>query len=483
MPADFSPYINLTVFDQQPGDIYLEAIELARLTLPEFDLRIGTPEDAIFQAASYISSLNIAALNRLPNRLMEGIMSILGLTKQPAISSEIDMLITLDSYSGGMVPQGTLLSYQTTIEDQLQDYIFSTNTELLIDEVINPGPGDDYPSASVSATCLTPGVIPPISTPGVAFSVISAGTNILSAESFANFANGINQDDDNIYLARCVTYLRSLTSSLTTASQLDAHTLSNYPETIGRVKSYDLTNGDPDLGDITANRVYSVDKTYATSALGTIRTTENHLFVVGDTVTLSDCGGYFNDENYVVTATGEKLVSFVKIGAGSASATVTGTAEAGPDVAGYVTVFGYGLNTYLTSSEKSLLLSELSSESVAGLTFNVLSPTLVTLSMTGDVVLDSRFNQSLLQETIENALVDYLSPQVFPYTEGRVRKTKLISLIMNIPGVIYVDNLSISGTGSGWLPQYGDDILFLNKGTLPIISAEDVGFTYTSYEA
>jgi hypothetical protein len=104
------------------------------------------------------------------------------------------------------------------------------------------------------------------------------------------------------------------------------------------------------------------------------------------------------------------------------------------------------------------------------------------MEITGDVVLDSTFNQSLLQETIENALVDYLSPQVFPYTEPRVRKTKLISLIMNIPGVVYVDNLSLTGTGDGWLPQYGDDILFLNKGSLPIIAAEDISFTYTSYE-
>ena len=68
MPADFSQYVDLTIFDAQPGDIYLEAIELARTTLPEFNLRVGTPEDAIFQAMAYMSSLVISSINRIPDR-------------------------------------------------------------------------------------------------------------------------------------------------------------------------------------------------------------------------------------------------------------------------------------------------------------------------------------------------------------------------------------------------------------------------------
>jgi hypothetical protein len=87
MAADFSRYIDLSIFDAEPGDIYFDAIEIARLTLPEFNLRVGTPEDAIFQAAAYISSLNIASVNRLPDRLMEGIMNILGYSKQQAVAA------------------------------------------------------------------------------------------------------------------------------------------------------------------------------------------------------------------------------------------------------------------------------------------------------------------------------------------------------------------------------------------------------------
>ena len=81
MPADFRQYVDLTPYDADPTDIYLGAIRLARLTLPEFQLRQGTVEDALFQAFSYMQMLGVSAINRLPNRLMEGISRILGVTR------------------------------------------------------------------------------------------------------------------------------------------------------------------------------------------------------------------------------------------------------------------------------------------------------------------------------------------------------------------------------------------------------------------
>ncbi len=130
MPADFTEYINLTVFDKEPGDIYRDAIELARLTLPDFNLRTGTPEDAIFQAMSYISAHNIASINRLPNRLMSGIVSLMGYQRQEAVSAEIDVEIYLDTYDGAVIPYGTTFTYDTIFEDEIVQYAFWT-TEIV----------------------------------------------------------------------------------------------------------------------------------------------------------------------------------------------------------------------------------------------------------------------------------------------------------------------------------------------------------------
>jgi hypothetical protein len=108
MPADFSNYIDLKIFDISPGDIYLASLDVASLTLPEFNLRVGTPEDAIFQAMAYISALNIAAINRLPDRLMAAILLMMGVTRQEGIPAEVELTVTADSYEGATVPAGTL---------------------------------------------------------------------------------------------------------------------------------------------------------------------------------------------------------------------------------------------------------------------------------------------------------------------------------------------------------------------------------------
>ena len=79
MPINFSDYIDLTPFDEEPASIYADALDYARLAIPELTIRRGTPEDAILQACSLLTALNTSAINRLPNRLMAGIMSLLGL--------------------------------------------------------------------------------------------------------------------------------------------------------------------------------------------------------------------------------------------------------------------------------------------------------------------------------------------------------------------------------------------------------------------
>ena len=200
--------------------------------------------------------------------------------------------------------------------------------------------------------------------------------------------------------------------------------------------------------------------------------------MVGDVETLENCGASFNGEK-TITGTSDTTFSFVSVNSNSGSTSVTGTASAGIENPGNVAVFTYGLNTFLTATQKETILLDITDTSVAGLSFNVLDANLLTMEIVASIVLDSSFNQTALEENIENNIVSYLSPTEFPYTDDRVRKTKLISLISNIPGVVYVESLSMSGTNEGWLPQFGDDILFLDKGSLPLISAEDMTITYT----
>lgn len=482
MPADFSEYVDLSIFDKEPGDIYRDSIELARLSLPDFNLRVGTPEDAIFQAAAYVSALNINAINRLPDRLMAGIVSMLGYQRQEAIPAEVDVEITIGSYDGGTIPAGTVFVYDSVFEDEVQQYAFQLTSAL----TISASEGSEYPSEVATVTAIDAGVMPPM-TSGTELNVISSGTDIISvvvAEQ-SNFANGLNADMDSDYLSKATTYLRSLASALVRPAQVDAYLLTTYPGIISRAKTFDLTNGDSDGGNITQNRSSGVIQTFLSSNLATIETEAPHLFIVGDVVELdifnSSVSATFNGE-HTITATSDTTFSFVKVAGNSASTVVTGSAYAGQDVSGYVTVVAYGNNTELTTPQKIDILSEIRAKSVAGLTIELIDPTLVTLEISGSITLNQQYEQTSLHQAIEDALVEYLSPSNFSLNFDRIRQSQIISLISNIPGVVYVQSLTLTPTGSGWLPQHGTDLLFRDKGSLPILSLDDIDFTYTAID-
>jgi hypothetical protein len=486
MPSDFAEYINLKIFDKEPGDIYRDALEIARLALPEFNLRTGTPEDAIFQAMAYISSLNIAAINRLPNRLMAGIISIFGYSRQESVPAVVDATITLNTYAGGIIPAGTVFSYETTFEDELIEIAFLTTEMLEIDEV-DLEITQNYPSASTTLVCLQGGIVPPIND-NLQLKIISSGLSIQSCITNTpnNFLNGINADTDEDYLSKSATYLRSLTSALTKDSQVDAYLLTSYPDIISRVKTYDLTkNSQAETKNITVNREFGIDTIFLNNNLATVNTEENHLYVVGDVVDITIFGNSasatFNGTHEIV-ATGDTTFSFNKVAANTASTSVTASAYAGVEAAGYVVIFAYGLNDFLTNLQKSQILSDVRSKSVAGLTFEILNPTLVTFNIQGTVVVDESYDVDEVEISIQNILIDYLSPNNYPFALDRVRKNQIISLIASTPGVVYVDDIIISSVGKGWLPKHGDDLLFLNKGTLPIIAAENLNLTFNVWD-
>jgi hypothetical protein len=488
MPADFSEYINLEVFNKEPGDIYRDSVELARISLPEFNLRIGTPEDAIFQAMAYVSALNIATINRIPDRLMAGLVSILGFQRQDSIPAEMNVVVTLSSYDGGTIPAGTVFSYEALFEDEVQQFAFQTTEAVEVPET-DFDISSDYPSVTVPVTCLQPGVIPPIGE-GVELSIVSSGTDIFSVitASPTSFANGINEDLDGEYLSKATTYLRSLSSSLTTASQMDAYLISAYPGVVTRAKTYDLTNGDDASGDISVTRNAGIVNTYLVDNLATIQTNAPHLFVTGDVVDIqifnNAASATFNGE-YEITGTGDTTFSYARVASNSGSTTVSGSAYAGQDVSGYVSVFVYGANNLVDTLQKADILEDIRNKSVAGLSFEILDPDLLLLTIDGEITISSQYNAEAVQTAIENALLEYISPENFPYTQDRIRTSQLISIISAIPGVVYVQSLSMTPVGPGWLPRqsvtgsFGPDMLFLNKGALPIIGLDDLNITYS----
>lgn len=484
MPADFSEYIDLKIFDLSPGDIYLASLDVASLTLPEFNLRVGTPEDAIFQAMSYISALNIAAINRLPDRLISAILLMMGVNRQDGVPAEVELTITADSYEGAIVPAGTLFLYQATFEDEVQEFVFQTID--LLEIPVSASAVGPFPSENVFAQCTSSGLVPIIPENSV-MQLISSGVQILDAESTGLFTNGVNADTDSEYLSRAATFLSSLTRTLNKASQVDSYILTNYTGVIGRVKTYDLTFGAESLGEIGIYREGIPIELSRASNIVTLTFGDEHQFLEGEKVYIYNLSDTYAVEGtlYTITDTSDYSISYNKTGASVGTFDISASVasvEIGEDVAGFVTVFVYGLNEVVSDPDRTALLADLSNKTVAGLTINVNNASISTLEIDGLITLDSAYDQEPLQDTVYSALVNYLSPMQFPFSEYTIRYTTLISIISRIPGVLYVNELNLTGTGTGWLPKIGNDIQFQNKGTLPSLSVDDINITFTSLD-
>jgi hypothetical protein len=229
---DFSEYIDLTVNDLQPAELYAVALDYARTALPEFETRVGSVEDALLQAFSLMNSLYIAAANRIPNGTIEGVLRLLGLERREAGVSTVNATFTILT-SGGTVEQGTSVAYMTEEDGDTVQYAF------FVAETVTATPGSYTVSVSLESIVLGPLPLIPVGTP---LTITQPSSELLSCVTSSSPTSVTSAETDDEFLRRGVTYLDSLSNSLCTSTQIESYILSTYPS-VTRCKVYDLAYG------------------------------------------------------------------------------------------------------------------------------------------------------------------------------------------------------------------------------------------------
>lgn len=88
MPSpDVSSYVDLTLFDVDSQQIYLNALEYARIALPEFQPVEGSIENVLLQAMALEVQDLATSINRLPSGIVQALLGILGIQRQDATFS------------------------------------------------------------------------------------------------------------------------------------------------------------------------------------------------------------------------------------------------------------------------------------------------------------------------------------------------------------------------------------------------------------
>lgn len=217
---DFRQYIDLTIYDVDPLQVYDDAINYARTSIPEFQPRQGSLEDAMLQAVSFQTASIIAAINRLPNGLMEGISRLTGLTRREATFSTGTAQFTVYVTTGVTIPSGTVVAYETVSDDIVTAYSFETIEDLVIEPASTTG--------SVGIRALVAGVYPSILS-GQALELISPAATVTGVELDSDLIIGLADETDAEFFSRAAQHFASLSACLTTKSQMVNYIAANYP--------------------------------------------------------------------------------------------------------------------------------------------------------------------------------------------------------------------------------------------------------------
>ena len=268
MSIDFSPYLNLRVYDKDPGEMYLTALDLMRLNVPQLSVRPGTIEDAMLQSFAFLSTVAVNHINVLPNRLVEGLANLMGSQRTEASYASVPVTITALDYLGGSLENGTVFEHSYNVNGQRVIEYYELPSGITIESVtpdLNATPPTALPSATATISALDFGQRQTILT-GEVLTILNSQTVADSAVALNGFSQGRLGEDDAQFLSRFATQLQSMSNVLTTAKQIGAYVLSTYPF-VTRAKAYDLTNSEnnraqnaPDAPGYVSLFIYGDDK-------------------------------------------------------------------------------------------------------------------------------------------------------------------------------------------------------------------------------
>ena len=456
---NFSQYINLTVSDLNVVDIYDDSVQYAQTNLPEFNPRVGTIENAILEAVSYQTNNIVTSINRLPDGLMEGILSLMGFSRIEATQASGTVTIELIINTGSTILSGTTFSFDVYDgEGVLTQYLFETDEDLVIASGSTTG--------TVSVTASEASQYPDIPVPS-ALTVVSSTPFILNATLATLSTVGQDTETDAEYFNRGVTYLSSLSSAITTASQMTGYIAVNYP-TVSKFKVYDLTEV---LENYVTNAVL-------TSNVVTLTTANAHGYIVGDSVTVRDMANAVYNGTYTVTVVPTTTTfRYAKTNANITTAAVTagsvvlatGMLFSTADSAGNVTVsMCDSAGDPISDEQKTIIKADLSGRVVAGLNINLQDTNTFNVDVVVSIAVEPNYSTSVVGTAVSDAIEAYLSVAGWDWAES-VDARYLTTIASKVAGVKYVDSVDATLNGATVFASNDSlNVTILEKGAIPI---------------
>ena len=211
---DVRPYVDLTVYDDDPVVVFNEILQAGRALLPNWTPAVGQIEATLAEAFAMRSTEVAAAINRLPSATAEVLLQLFGITRSGGTKASATVSLTFTGST--TLPKGTEFLYVDSVARV--SYIFTLDSELAI-------AGPTTTTATVSAS--TVGAKYNLSVDGAPLALLSNVSAFLSAQFTTSPSGGSEPETDSQYFDRGVTLLASFTTAATTADQIKYYTVAN----------------------------------------------------------------------------------------------------------------------------------------------------------------------------------------------------------------------------------------------------------------
>lgn len=484
---DFSQYVDLTIFDRQPGDVYLDAVDYARTVLPEFDPRVGTVEDALLQSVAYVGGELIAAINRLPNGLFEGLLNLFQFPRRQATFARGFAVFTSVDSAGARIPAGTQVGYLSETNEGTLLYVMQT------EEPASIATGQTV-SGLVPIVSVDTGEIPPIED-GQQLLLLTTSNKLFSAEVSGNIEQGKPGESDFEYFSRAATHISSLSESLATSRQITKKVLSILAGSVGtdlvfedvefsnawRCSTYDLTRHpviQPSGNFSRSSNVVTVTVPSGHGVVGGLEPDSIRVYTPRDPNDPDDVDGSSFDGVFVVSSVTATSISWNHSGSngtlsssGSLIYNLTNIATDASNVTGNSTIFicdEHGVPPTLNDAET--ILDEVRDRAIAGLQIHYAPPLIVDVDVTCSITVNESYSATEVISIAKQYIEDVISPMQFPWL-SRLRLNYAIAKIAQVEGVDVVNSISFSLPDASAAFLDAGDVVFMYRGTLPRVTA------------
>lgn len=447
---DVSPFVSLTMYDQDPTDIYNTALQLAQQLFPGWTAPEGATETVLMQVFATVAAEMVYAINRLPDTILQNQIIFAGIQPSPGVQSSASATFNLGDILGHTIPAGTVLQL---VLSQNTSYTYTTNNDLVIPTGASSG--------VVPITCTVYSAAPNGVPAGTPLNIV--GTITTYAESVvltSPIVGGVDPETTTQWMQRATQAFQSFNATLCTPTQMQQALLGQYMPSIFRctvVNNWNSATNASALGYVTAlvygqggasctPSIMTQAQTYLASRAAANLSTSviaAEVTTIDVVVTVQRLPGYVDSD--VASSVQSALQGWLSTDSWPWDATVRYTKAI--DIV--ENVAGVDFVTYLTlnGAQGDVAMPGLANLAEYGtITVNVNDPSTVmpqtTVVNVSATVYQSGGVDATVQSAVQAAVTTFLGTAI---SSGTIRLTSLVATIAKVANVTDVQNVTING--------------------------------------